>query len=48
MDTFKRVRSRGQASIADLNPVFWLETVALIAFGFSWFVKGRALRIVNL
>lgn len=39
---------RGEKSIADLSPVFWLETVALIAFGFSWFVKGKALRIFNL
>jgi hypothetical protein len=26
-----------------LEPVFWLETVALCSFGFSWFVKGEAL-----
>ena len=25
------------------NPVFWLETIALWAFGFSWFVKGEAI-----
>jgi hypothetical protein len=23
------------------SPVFWLETVALWAFGVSWFVKGE-------
>ena len=39
---------RGEKSIADLSPVFWLESVALFVFGFSWFVKGRALRIINL
>ena len=26
-----------------LRPVYWLEAVAIIAFGFSWLVKGRAL-----
>lgn len=35
------------ASIADpleaLNPVFWLESVAIIAFGISWFVKGEGI-----
>lgn len=29
--------------IGRLHPVFWLETVALWAFGFSWFVKGETL-----
>ncbi len=28
---------------ADLNPVFWLESVAVIAFGVSWFVKGEGI-----
>ena len=30
-------------SIASIKPVFWLETLALWAFGFSWFVKGETL-----
>ena len=34
-------------SIADpietVNPVFWLESVAIIAFGISWFVKGEGI-----
>ena len=30
-------------AVADLRPVFWLETIALWAFGFSWFVKGEAI-----
>ncbi len=30
-------------SITRLNPVFWLEALALAAFGFSWFVKGKTL-----
>lgn len=29
--------------ISAANPVFWLETLALWAFGFSWFVKGETL-----
>lgn len=32
-----------QTAAARLNPVFWLETIALWAFGFSWFVKGEAI-----
>lgn len=24
-----------------MKPVFWLETVALLAFGTSWLVKGE-------
>lgn len=30
-------------AVAAINPVFWLETLALWAFGFSWFVKGETL-----
>ncbi|MGC1309906.1 MAG: hypothetical protein WA885_21985 [Phormidesmis sp.] len=26
-----------------LDPVFWLESVAIIAFGVSWFVKGEGI-----
>ncbi|MDH3672108.1 MAG: DUF998 domain-containing protein [Gammaproteobacteria bacterium] len=29
--------------IAAIKPVFWLESLALWAFGFSWFVKGETL-----
>ena len=25
------------------NPAFWLESIALIAFGISWAVKGQAI-----
>ena len=31
------------ARIAALKPVFWLESLALWAFGISWFVKGETL-----
>jgi hypothetical protein len=29
--------------LAQWTPVFWLESLALWAFGFSWFVKGETL-----
>jgi hypothetical protein len=29
------------ANIHRINPVFWLETIALFAFGISWLVKGE-------
>lgn len=25
------------------NPVFWLEAIAIFAFGISWFIKGETL-----
>ncbi len=31
------------SGLASLNPVFWLESLALWAFGWSWFVKGETL-----
>ena len=31
------------ASFAALNPVFWLESIAVIAFGVSWYVKGEGI-----
>ena len=30
-------------SLQDYKPVFWLETLALFAFGFSWLTKGEAI-----
>lgn len=30
-------------SLAAIKPVFWLESMALWAFGFSWLVKGETL-----
>jgi hypothetical protein len=29
--------------ITVLSPVFWLESLAIVAFGISWFVKGEAI-----
>ena len=34
-------------AIASIKPVFWLESLALWAFGWSWFVKGEGLRPLN-
>jgi len=31
------------AFLLPLKPVFWLETIAIMAFGFSWLVKGEFL-----
>lgn len=29
--------------IRDVSPIFWLESIACVAFGISWFVKGEAI-----
>ncbi|MBS1914166.1 MAG: DUF998 domain-containing protein [Bacteroidetes bacterium] len=31
------------ASIWKFNPVFWMEALAIVAFGISWLVKGEAI-----
>jgi hypothetical protein len=31
------------ASVAPLNPVYWLEAIAIIFFGISWITKGEAI-----
>ncbi len=36
------VFGRGGA-LEPLHPVFWLESLAVLAFGLSWFVKGEAI-----
>lgn len=30
-------------ALPQLRPLYWLESIAVIAFGFSWIVKGRVL-----
>ncbi len=30
-------------SIVQWRPVFWLEAIAIVAFGASWLVKGEAI-----
>jgi hypothetical protein len=29
--------------VKQLHPVFWLESIAVVAFGFSWLIKGETL-----
>jgi len=29
------------AAVQSLKPVFWFETIALLAFGISWLTKGQ-------
>ena len=31
------------ASLKAYHPIFWLETVAILAFGVSWITKGEAI-----
>lgn len=31
------------SSIEAYHPIFWLEAIAIVAFGFSWLTKGEAL-----
>ncbi len=33
----------GAAALQPLHPVFWLEAIAIVAFGVSWFTKGEAI-----
>lgn len=30
------------SGLNSINPVFWLETIAIVSFGVSWLVKGQA------
>jgi hypothetical protein len=34
-------------ALADIKPVFWLESIALWAFGAAWFVKGEGLGLLT-
>jgi len=31
------------SALQALDPVFWLETAAVLAFGISWLTKGEAI-----
>jgi len=31
------------APLTTLHPIFWLESLAIVAFGVSWFVKGESI-----
>ena len=32
-----------RASLSRIDPLFWLESIAIVAFGFSWLCKGEAI-----
>ena len=32
-----------ESLLEEYHPVFWLESVAVVAFGISWFIKGEAM-----
>lgn len=32
-----------ETSLANLHPIFWLEAIAIVAFGISWLTKGEAI-----
>ena len=32
-----------KTALEPYNPVFWLESIAVVAFGFSWLTKGEAI-----
>jgi len=40
---FKFLPDDLRTGLASLNPIFWIETVAVLAFGVSWLVKGEAI-----
>ncbi|GAC1565849.1 MAG: hypothetical protein NVS2B2_37420 [Ktedonobacteraceae bacterium] len=33
----------GNLWLQPLHPIFWLEALAILAFGFAWFVKGETI-----
>ena len=37
-----------ESRIAEYNHIFWLEAVAVVAFGISWLIKGKALARISL
>lgn len=40
---YKSLIEHKYPAIDSIQPVFWLETLALIAFGISWFTKGQGI-----
>lgn len=40
---FKFLPESVQANLAALDPVYWLESTAILSFGVSWMVKGEAI-----
>ena len=44
---FALVDPERRCEIRALRPVLWLEVVTVLAFGFSWLVKGRGIQALN-
>lgn len=40
---YKVIPPESQSPVDQYQPVFWLETIAILAFGISWFVKGEGI-----
>ena len=40
---YSLVSREGTGSLDQLAPVFWLEAIAVVAFGVSWLIKGEAI-----
>jgi magnesium-transporting ATPase (P-type) len=40
---FSLLPDQVSSSLEFTHPVFWLETIAILAFGFSWITKGEAI-----
>jgi hypothetical protein len=43
MGVYTFLPETGKALFAHLKPIYWLEALAILAFGVSWFVKGEAI-----
>ncbi len=43
MAIFNFLPNSAQSIFRQLNPIYWLETFAILAFGFSWTIKGETL-----
>jgi hypothetical protein len=40
---YKLLPDGAENRLAELKPVFWLESIAVVAFGISWLTKGEAI-----
>lgn len=40
---YKGTQEMGSSPLERFDPVFWLEAIAIFAFGFSWFTKGEGI-----
>jgi hypothetical protein len=43
MAIYSFLPSGAASTVAGLKPVYWLEALAILAFGVSWFVKGETI-----